>query len=97
MHIISRPELIKFWNKHLDAEVPLKLWFKNVKQAKRKGINDLKRDYPTADYIGNNRVVFDIKGNRYRIVVLVFFTGQKMFIRFIGTHAEYDKIDAKKA
>ncbi len=97
MHIISRPELIKFWNKHSDAEVPLKLWFKNVKQAKWKGINDLKRDYPTADYIGDNRVVFDIKGNRYRIIVLVFFTGQKMFIRFIGTHADYDKIDAKKA
>jgi mRNA interferase HigB len=77
MHIISRPELIKFWNKHPDAEIPLKLWFKNVKQAKWKGINDLKRDYPTADYIWDNRVVFDIKGNRYRIIVLVFFRGQK--------------------
>ena len=97
MHVISRPELIKFWKKHPDAEVPLKIWFKNVKQAKWNSVNELKKQFTTADYIGNNRVVFNIKGNHYRIVVLVFFTGQKMFIRFIGTHAEYDKIDAKNA
>ncbi len=95
MHIISRPELIKFWKKHPDTETPLKLWFKKAKQANWGTINDLKKDFPTADYVGNNRVVFDIKGNRYRIIVLVFFKGQKMFIRFVGTHAEYDKIDAK--
>jgi mRNA interferase HigB len=95
MHVISRPELIKFWIKHPDTEIPLRLWFKKVKQAKWENLNDLKKEFPTADYVGDNRVVFDIKGNRYRIIVLVFFTGQKMFIRFIGTHAEYDKIDAR--
>ncbi|MBN8696084.1 MAG: type II toxin-antitoxin system HigB family toxin [Bacteroidetes bacterium] len=97
MHVISRLSLIKFWKKHPDAETPLRVWFKKVEQSKWKSINDLKADFPTADYVGNDRVVFDIKGNNYRIVVLVFFTGQKMFIRFVGTHAEYDKIDAKKA
>lgn len=97
MHVISRPTLIKFWTKHPDAETPLRLWFKKIEQAKWKNINDLKANFPTADYVGNDRVVFDIKGNNYRIVVLVFFTGQKAFIRFVGTHAEYDKIDAKKA
>ena len=95
MHIISRPALIKFWIKHPDSETPLRVWFKKVEQSKWKNINELKADFPTADYVGNNRVVFDIKGNKYRIIVLVFFLGQKMFIRFIGTHAEYDKVDAK--
>jgi len=94
MHIIARPELMKFWKKHPDAETPLKLWFKKVKQAKWDTPNDLKKDFPTADYVGNNRIVFDIKGNKYRIIVLAFFKGQKIFIRFVGTHAEYDKINA---
>jgi mRNA interferase HigB len=94
MHIISRTKLIEFWQKHEDAETPLRLWFKTVKQADWKNINELKADFSTADYVGNNRVVFNIKGNKYRIIVLVFFTGQKMFIRFIGTHSEYDKINA---
>lgn len=88
--------LIKFWEKHPDSEVPLRVWFKKAQQAKWKSINELKADFPAADYVGNNRIVFDIKGNNYRIVVLVFFTGQKMFIRFVGTHGEYDKINAKK-
>lgn len=95
MHVISRPKLIEFWEKHQDAETPLKLWFKKVEQAKWKSINDLKKDYPTADYVGENRVVFDIKGNHYRIIVLIFFDGQKAYIRFVGTHAEYSKINAK--
>src|ERR1700746_2070256 len=96
MHVISRPKLIKFWEKHKDAETPLRIWFKKVEQAKWKNVNELKADFTSADYIGNDRVVFDIKGNKYRIVVLVFFSGQKMFIRFVGTHAEYDKIDATR-
>ena len=94
MHIIARTTLITFWKKHKDAEIPLRVWFKKVEQAKWKNINELKKDFSTADYVGNNRVVFDIKGNKYRIVVLIFFDGQKVFIRFVGTHAEYDKIDA---
>ena len=97
MHVISRLTLIKFWKKHPDAETPLRVWFKRIEQAKWKSVNDLKADFSIADYVGDNRVVFDIKANSYRIVVLVFFTGQKIFMRFVGTHAEYDKIDAKKA
>ena len=95
MHVISRPKLIEFWTKHKDAETPLKIWFKKTKQAKWKNINDMKHDFPYADYVGNNRVVFDIKGNKYRIIVLIFFDGQKTYIRFAGTHAEYDKINVK--
>ncbi len=95
MHIISRPKLITFWQKHPDSETPLRLWFKKAEQAKWKNLNELKADFPMADYVGNNRVVFDIKGNNYRIIVLVFFSGQNLFIRFVGTHAAYDKVDAK--
>jgi mRNA interferase HigB len=97
MRVIARPKLIEFWKTHPDSETPLRIWFKKIEQSKWKNINDLRKDFPTADYVGNDRVVFDIKGNKYRIIVLVFFTGQKMYIRFIGTHAEYDKIDARTA
>ena len=76
-------------------KLPLRIWFKKVEQAKWKNINHLKNEFPFADYVGNNRVVFDIKGNKYRIVVIIFFDGQKTYIRFVGTHAEYDKINAK--
>lgn len=95
MHVISRPLLIKFWTKHSEAETALRIWYKKVEKAKWKNFKELKADFPSADYVGNDRIVFDIKGNTYRIIVLVFFSGQKMFIRFVGTHAEYDKIDAK--
>src|ERR1700739_165530 len=94
MNVIVRSKLQVFWEKHPDTETPLRLWYTTVKKAKWKNLNDLKRDYPKADYVGNDRVVFDIKGNRYRNVALIFFQGQKAYIRFIGTHAEYDKIDA---
>ena len=93
MHIISRTKLILFWTKHEDSEIALKIWFKKTKNAKWKNLNEMKKDFPSVDFVGNNRFVFDIKGNNYRIVVIAFFTGQKVFIRFVGTHAEYDKIN----
>ena len=96
MNVIARSKLVLYWEKHPDTETPLRLWYTTVKKAKWKNLNDLKKDYPKADYVGGNRVVFDIKGNRYRIIVLLFFQGQKVYIRFIGTHAEYDKINAAK-
>jgi mRNA interferase HigB len=95
MHVISRPKLIEFWEKHQDSEGPLRIWFQKVRQAHWNGLNDLKRDFPTADYVGDNRVVFDNKGNRYRVIVIAFLDGQKVYIRFVGTHAEYDKVEAK--
>lgn len=96
MHIISRSTLSEFWEKHRDAEIPLRIWFKRVEKAKWKSVQELKKDFSSADYVGNNRIVFDIKGNKYRIVVVVFFDGQKVFIRFVGKHSEYDKINAIK-
>lgn len=94
MHVISGLQLIRFWQKHPDSETAIRIWFKKIERGKWKSFSELKQDFPTADYVGNNRIVFNIKGNNYRIIVLVFFTGQKMFIRFVGTHSEYDRIDA---
>lgn len=95
MHVIARSRLIAYWKKHPDTETPLKIWYKKVNGATWKNLTELKKDFPTADYVGNDRIVFDIKGNKHRLIVLIFFDGQKAFIRFIGTHAEYDKINAK--
>ena len=95
VHVISRPALTAFWTKHSDSKTALQIWFKKVELAKWKSVNELKSDFPSADYIGDNRVVFNIKGNNYRIITVIYFDGQKVYIRFVGTHTEYDKIDAK--
>ena len=95
MHVISRKALIDFWEKHPGAEIPLRIWFKKVEQANWKNLAELKSDFPKADYLGNNRVVFDIKGNDFRVIAVVVFLIGKVLIRFVGTHAEYDKVDAK--
>ena len=93
MHIISRPQIHEFWNKHADSETALKVWFQKTKKAQWNNLNELKIDFPSADYIGNDRYVFNIKGNKYRLVAMIFFDIRTVFIRFIGTHAEYDKIN----
>lgn len=95
MHVISRTTLISFWEKYPESEIGLKVWYKKVVHANWKNINELKSEFPYADYVGNNRVVFNIKGNNFRLITIVFFDGQKIYIRFVGTHAEYDKINAK--
>ena len=95
MRVIARSMLRAFWEKHADAEVPLKTWYKIVENADWNDAHDVKKIYSDASIIGNNRVVFNIKGNRYRIVVYVIFKFKKVFIRFIGTHHQYDRIDAK--
>ena len=95
MRIIAKRALRTFWTKHPDSETPLKLWFKNVANANWQSLNDLKTDYSTADYVGNGRVVFNIKGNHYRLIVKVEFEFRVVFIKFVGTHSAYDKIDAK--
>jgi len=96
MHLISRKKLIEFWMKYRDAEDPLKAWAKEVEHAEWRTSNDVVAHYNTADPIKNNRVVFNIKHNDYRIVVQIHYNTQIVFIRFIGTHKQYDKIDAEK-
>ena len=81
-----------FCKKHSDAWDYLSRWIEIVSKAKWTNHNELKTDYPSADFIGNKRYVFNIKGNNYRMVVVVVFIAEIIEIRFVGTHAEYDKI-----
>jgi mRNA interferase HigB len=93
MRIIARRTLREFWEKHPDAEQPLRTWYTNVRQAEWRTSSDVKRTYRSASFVGNDRVVFNIKGNRYRLVVVVVYRHSAVYIRFIGTHQEYDNID----
>ena len=96
MRIISRSTLSKFWEKHTDAEQALKAWFHEAKHADWETPNDVKKRYPSADVLEKNRIIFNIKGNKYRLIVKIHYNKKIIYIRFIGTHAEYDKINAEE-
>lgn len=96
MVIISKAVLKEFASKHPDSEVALTKWYNETKVANWRNFNDLKRTFNTADSIANDRYVFDIKGNQYRLIALIIFRVRTVFILFIGTHKEYDKIEASK-
>ena len=95
MRIISRKTLKDYWEKHPDAEQPLRAWFAEAKKASWSNFNEIKAQYLDARVVGGGAVVFNIKGNTYRLVVRILFKHKKVFIRFIGTHKEYDKIHVK--
>jgi len=91
---ITGTTIIKdFCKEHADAIHALTKWINLISKAKWTDHNHLKTDYPSADYVGNKRYVFNIKGNHYRLIVAVVFIASIVEVRFIGTHAEYDKID----
>jgi mRNA interferase HigB len=95
VRIFNRSTLIEFWNKHPDAEAPLRLWFSMVEHASWVGPSDVRVVFGSAGFLRDNRVVFDIKGNTYRLIAQVKYGPLYLvYIRFIGTHAEYDRIDA---
>jgi mRNA interferase HigB len=94
MRIISRRILREFWEKHPDAAIPLQTWFRDVELVTWNSPADIKMIYRNASFLKNNRVVFNIKSNRYRIVVIVVYQHAVVYIRFVGTHEEYDRIDA---
>ena len=92
--IIAKRTLKEFWEKHAEAEQYLKTWYDTAKHIDWKTPNEVKNTYANASILKNERVVFNIKGNDYRLVVKFNFEKSWIFIRFIGTHTEYDKIDA---
>lgn len=94
MRIIAKKQLIKFWTNQPQAEQPLKAWYAEAKHAKWQSPDEIKTRYPHASILHNNRVVFNIAGNKYRLVVKIHYNSGVVYIRFTGTHAEYDKIDA---
>lgn len=95
MRIFSQSTLAEFWSKHRDAEQPLRTWYKIACKADWRGPNDVKAMFIKASIIGDNRVVFNIVGGSYRLVVKFAYDRGWGFVRFIGTHAEYDKIDCE--
>jgi mRNA interferase HigB len=95
MNIVSHRRLFDFYKKYKEAKVPLEEWFQTAKNAKWKCFADIKNNFNSVDSIGNQRYVFNIKGNDYRLVAVIQFAHGYIYIRFVGTHAEYDKIDCK--
>jgi mRNA interferase HigB len=95
VRVISRKTIREFWEKHSDAEQPLQTWYHDVKHSIWRSPADIKAVYRNASFLGHNRVVFNIKGNKYRLVVAVQYDFGIVFIRFIGTHKDYDAIDAE--
>jgi len=97
VRIIAKRTLVQFWESgHGDAEQPLKAWHALAKAASWSDPSEIKAQFATASFLANNRVVFNISGNKYRLVVKVEYAIKAVYIRFIGSHAEYDKIDASK-
>jgi mRNA interferase HigB len=93
MRIVALGTLRDFWLEHPDAEVPLRSWYALASRAQWSNPADVRTAYRTASFIAGNRVVFDIGGNRFRLVVAVHYNRRALFIRFVGSHAEYDRID----
>ena len=95
MRIVSHRKLKEFYQTagREDSRVALERWYDIAENAEWKNLSDIKVDFPTVDYVGNQHYVFNIKGNNYRLVVVIKFTIGYIYIRYIGTHKEYDKID----
>jgi len=94
--IFSRGTLHDFWEKQVNSELQLKTWYRETEKSNWSSLNDLKLEYPNASTLKDNRIVFNIKGNDYRLIVKFNFEYQIARVRFIGTHAEYDKINANE-
>ena len=98
MRIISRATLRNYWEdpKYSDSAQSLKAWYDEAKDAEWKSPQDIKSKYRSASFVANSRVVFNIHGNKYRLVVAIKYEIGILFIRFVGTHKQYDDIDASK-
>ena len=96
MRVIAKKILKEFWKKHPDCEQQLKSWYQEACNAEWKNSNEIKVEYPYTNILTDNRIVFNIKGNNYRLIVKINYKYQIIWIRFIGTHSEYDKINANE-
>ena len=95
MRVIAKRTLRDFWTKHADCEQQLKAWFRETEKAGWKNVNALKKDHPNASILHGNRIVFNIKGNDYRLIAAVAYRFGAVYIKFIGTHKTYDAVDAE--
>ncbi|HEX8992086.1 MAG TPA: type II toxin-antitoxin system HigB family toxin [Anaerolineae bacterium] len=96
MRVIALRTLRAFWERHPDARATLQAWYADAKQAVWRSPDEVKSTYRNASIVANNRIVFNIKGNKYRLVVAVNYQAGLVFIRFVGAHADYDRIDVEK-
>ena len=96
MRVIAKKILREFWKKYNDSEEPLKTWYKEASKATWNDPSEIKADYTKASILKKSRVIFIICGNKYRLIVEINYKRQWVFIRFIGTHKDYDNIDANK-
>lgn len=95
VRIIALRTLREFWTAHADAEEALRAWYADARQAEWKTPGDIRAVYANARILSNNRVVFNIRGNTYRLIVAINYGYRTVYVRFVGTHAEYDKVDAE--
>jgi mRNA interferase HigB len=94
MQVIARRRLKEFWERHHQAEGSIRAWFAIATKARWRNSNDVKRQFgTTVDFVGDNRMIFDLGGNKYRLVVHISYQYGRVLIKFIGTHADYDRID----
>lgn len=93
MRIVAKRTLREFWTKHAESELSLKTWYAHAKAAQWRSPADVRDTFRAADFVAGNRVIFDIAGNKYRLVGKVNYRRRVIFIRFVGTHRDYDRID----
>jgi mRNA interferase HigB len=96
VNIIARKALREFWEKHAQAETPMKLLYSRLESRDWEGPQDIKDEFGTSvDFVGDNRVIFDVSGNKYRVIIAFAYEYKRGLIKFVGTHSEYDKINAE--
>lgn len=95
MRIVTFKRIKKFKVNKKDSKVALEDWYFKTLKSRWQNLSDIKKTFNSADYVGNNRFVFNIKGNQYWLVAIIIFASQKVYIRFIGTHEEFSRIDCK--
>ena len=96
MRIIARKRLREFWKRHPAAREPLRAWFREVEREDWDTPAAVKGKYRSAGIVGGDRVVFNVKGNAYRLVVRIKYEYRIVYVRFVGTHAEYDAVDVEE-
>ncbi|RUM68714.1 MAG: type II toxin-antitoxin system HigB family toxin [Sulfurovum sp.] len=96
MNVISKRTIVEFYTKNPQSKTALEVWHSDARKSEWQIPNDIKKIYPSASFLADNRVVFNIKGNDYRLIVHIDYKRKIVRVKFIGTHAQYDKINAEE-
>ncbi len=96
MNVVARRTLVEFWTLHPRAKGPLSAWYEIARGAQWRTPQDVRNDFNTVDFVGDNRAIFDVGGNNYRLVVRISYPVKQVLVKFVGTHRDYDRIDPSK-